>query len=44
MIDVKYDCYRRDRLSGIPANKLARTYINYEAMEKRFQAETGKGV
>ena len=43
MKDIKYDCYRRDRLSGIPAYVLAKRFVNYDAMEKRFQAETGKG-
>jgi hypothetical protein len=42
MKDIKFDCYRRDRLNGIPANELAKQFINHEAMEKRYQAETGK--
>jgi|APLak6261660231_1056022.scaffolds.fasta_scaffold302013_1 hypothetical protein len=43
MKDIKYECYRRDRLNGIPAYVLAKRYINHETMEKRYQAETSKG-
>lgn len=39
MIDVKFDCYRRDRLNGIPAYVLAKRFINHEALERRYQDE-----
>lgn len=36
MKDLKYDCYKRDRLSGISSAALAKIYVNHEAMEKLF--------